>query len=141
MEIKHGSARVLAFTEDNQEDLHNDDLLLLDGLRRRAGLRVAKYQQDLRRYHSRYIRPHSRDRRSCPQENPLQGRPPQALAYVGRTIQGGTHRQARRSTPRDRRRHTRQEPVEYRASTQVLSVIIVTPGNFLSLEGSTPLLL
>ena len=41
-EIKHGSARVLAFTEDDREDLHNDDLLLLDGLRRRAALRAAK---------------------------------------------------------------------------------------------------
>ena len=32
-------------------------MLLLDGLRRRAALRAAKYQQDLRRYHSRNIRP------------------------------------------------------------------------------------
>ena len=53
----HGSARVLAFTEDDQEDLHNDDLLLLDGLRRRAALRAAKYQQYLRRYHSCNIHP------------------------------------------------------------------------------------
>ena len=43
-EIKHGSPRILAFNEDNQEELHNDDLLLLDGLRRRAALRAAKYQ-------------------------------------------------------------------------------------------------
>ena len=47
----------MAFIEDDQEDLHNDDLLLLNGLRRRAALRAAKYQQDLRRYHSRNIRP------------------------------------------------------------------------------------
>ena len=56
-EIKHGSPRILAFNEDNQEELHNDDLLLLDGLRCHAALRAAKYQQDLRRYHSRHIRP------------------------------------------------------------------------------------
>ena len=42
-EVKHGSPRVLAFNEDEQEDLHNDDLLLLEGLRRRAALRAAKY--------------------------------------------------------------------------------------------------
>ena len=55
-EIKHGSPWVLAFNEDKQEDLHNDDLLLLEGLRCRAALRAAKYQQDLRRYHSRNVR-------------------------------------------------------------------------------------
>ena len=53
--IKDGSPRVLAFNEDQQEDLHNDDLLLLEGLRRRAALRAAKYQQDLRCYHSRNV--------------------------------------------------------------------------------------
>ena len=34
-----------------------DDLLLLEEARRRATVRVARYQQDLRRYHSRNIRP------------------------------------------------------------------------------------
>ena len=46
-EIKHGFPRVLAFNKDEQEDLHNDDMLLLEGLRRRAALRAVKYQQDL----------------------------------------------------------------------------------------------
>ena len=39
------------------DELRNDDLLLLEGLRRNAALRAARYQQDLRRYHSRHIRP------------------------------------------------------------------------------------
>ena len=56
VEIKHGSPRVLAFNEDTQEDLHNDILLLLEGQRRRVALRAARYQQDLRRYHSRNVR-------------------------------------------------------------------------------------
>ena len=49
----HGS---LPLTRTSKEDLHNDDLLLLEGLRRRAALGPAKYQQDLRRYHSRNVR-------------------------------------------------------------------------------------
>ena len=55
--VKHGSPWVLAVNEDAQEDIHCDDLLLLQGLRHRASLRAARYQQALRRYHSRDIRP------------------------------------------------------------------------------------
>ena len=56
-ELKHGSPRVLAFDEALQDGLREADLLLLEEARRRAALRAAKYQQALRRYHSRNIRP------------------------------------------------------------------------------------
>ena len=57
IELKHGSPRVLAFDEARQDDLRVDDLLLLEEARRRAAVRAARYQQGLRRYHSRHIRP------------------------------------------------------------------------------------
>ena len=53
-EITHVSPRVLAFKEAELDELRNDDLLLLC---RNAALRVGRYQQDLRRYHSRHIHP------------------------------------------------------------------------------------
>ena len=56
-EITHGSPRVLAFKEAELGELRNNDLLLLEGLRRNTALRAARYQQDLCRYHSRHIRP------------------------------------------------------------------------------------
>jgi hypothetical protein len=37
--------------------MRNDDLLLLEDARRQAVVHVARYQQGLRRYHSRNIRP------------------------------------------------------------------------------------
>jgi len=56
-ELKHGSPRVLAFNEACQDDLRENDLLLLEEARRQAAIRAARYQQGLRRYHSRNIRP------------------------------------------------------------------------------------
>jgi hypothetical protein len=37
--------------------MRNDDMLLLEDARRQAAVPVARYQQGLRRYHSRNIRP------------------------------------------------------------------------------------
>lgn len=56
-ELKHGSPRVLAFNETYQDDLREDDMLLLEEACRRAAIRASRYQQKLRRYHSRNIRP------------------------------------------------------------------------------------
>ena len=42
--ITHGSPRVLAFKDAELDELRNDDLLLLEGLRRNAALRAARYQ-------------------------------------------------------------------------------------------------
>jgi hypothetical protein len=47
---------VLAFNEIHQEDLIKDRLLQLEEARCQAVLRAARYQQGLRRYHSRHIR-------------------------------------------------------------------------------------
>jgi hypothetical protein len=55
-DIKFGSPRVLAFDEIRQEDLIKDRLLLLEEARCQAALRAARYQQGLRRYHSRHVR-------------------------------------------------------------------------------------
>jgi hypothetical protein len=55
-ELKHGSPRVLAFDESRQDGMRRDDNLLLEEAQCQAAIRVARYQQSLLRYHSRYIR-------------------------------------------------------------------------------------
>ena len=55
-ELKHGSPRVRAFDEPLQDDLRAEDLALLKVTRCQATIRTARYQQGLRRYHSRHIR-------------------------------------------------------------------------------------
>jgi hypothetical protein len=55
-DVKFGSPRVLAFNEIHQEDLIKDRLLQLEEARCQAALRAARYQQGLRRYHSRHVR-------------------------------------------------------------------------------------
>jgi hypothetical protein len=47
---------VLAFDEIRQEDLIKDRLLQLEEARCQAALHAARYQQGLRRYHSRHVR-------------------------------------------------------------------------------------
>jgi transposase InsO family protein len=54
-DIKFGSPRVLPFNEIHQEDLIKDRLLQLEEPRCQAALRAARYQQGLRRYHSRHV--------------------------------------------------------------------------------------
>ena len=56
-EVKHRSARVLAFDETQQDATRGMDLVLGEERRREAILRAARYQQALRRYHCRNIRP------------------------------------------------------------------------------------
>ena len=55
MELVYGSPRVLAYDELEQEQLWQDDALLLEEDRLRAAVRAARYQQALRRYHSRKV--------------------------------------------------------------------------------------
>jgi hypothetical protein len=55
-DVKFGSPRVFAFNEIRQEDLIKDRLLQLEEARCQAALRTARYQQGLRRYHSRHVR-------------------------------------------------------------------------------------
>ena len=55
-EVKHRSARVLAFDETQQDATRGMDLVLGEERRREAMLRAARYQQALRRYHCRSIR-------------------------------------------------------------------------------------
>ena len=55
-EVKHRSARVLAFDETQQDAMWGMDLVLEEEHRREAALRAARYQQALRRYHCRNIR-------------------------------------------------------------------------------------
>jgi transposase InsO family protein len=54
-DVKFGSPRVLAFNEIHQEDLIKDRLLQLEEAWCQAALHAARYQQGLRRYHSRHI--------------------------------------------------------------------------------------
>ena len=54
-ELTFGSPRVLAFDEEAQEELRQDDAVLLEENRFQAAVRAARYQQALRRYHSRKV--------------------------------------------------------------------------------------
>ena len=53
--LVYGSPRVLAYDEFEQEQLRQDDALLLEEDRLQAAVRAARYQQALRRYHSRRV--------------------------------------------------------------------------------------
>ena len=55
-DIDHGAPRVRAYQEDQSERSRQDDLDQLDEVREVALLRSRKYQQNLRRYHSRQVR-------------------------------------------------------------------------------------
>ena len=54
-ELIYGSPRVLAYDELEQERLRQDDATLFEEDRLRAAVRAARYQQALRRYHSRKV--------------------------------------------------------------------------------------
>ena len=54
-ELIYGSPRVLAYDELVKEQLRQDDATLLEEDRLRAAVRAARYQQALRRYHSRKV--------------------------------------------------------------------------------------
>ena len=58
-ELVYGSPRVLAYDELEQEQLRQDDALLLEEDRLQAAVRAARYQQALRRYHSRKVKARS----------------------------------------------------------------------------------
>ena len=55
MELIYGLPRVLAYDELEQEKLHQEDAMLLEEDHLRAAVRAARYQQALRRYHSRKV--------------------------------------------------------------------------------------
>ena len=55
MELIYGSPQVLAYNELEQEQLRQDDATLLEEDHLRAAVRAARYQQALRRYHSRKV--------------------------------------------------------------------------------------
>ena len=55
-DIRHDSPRVVAYVEADNEKAHQDALDLLDEECDLAVARLAIYQQDLRRYHSRRVR-------------------------------------------------------------------------------------
>ena len=56
-ELKYGSPRVRAYDEDSQSMQRIDDVNFLEEVRCRAALRSARYQQGLRRYQDRRVRP------------------------------------------------------------------------------------
>ena len=55
-DIRHDSPRVAAYVEADNEKARQEALDLLDEERDIAAARLAIYQQDLRRYHSRRLR-------------------------------------------------------------------------------------
>ena len=56
-EVRHRSARVLEFDEAQQDAMWGMDLVLGEERHREATLRAARYQEALRQYHCRNIRP------------------------------------------------------------------------------------
>ena len=55
-EVKHHSARVLAFDEVHQDAMRGMDLVLGEERRCEAALRAARYQKTLWQYHCRSVR-------------------------------------------------------------------------------------
>ena len=55
IELIYGSPRVLAYDEVAQDQHRHDDAVVLEENRLRATTRAARYQQALRRYHSRGV--------------------------------------------------------------------------------------
>ena len=55
-ELTHGSPRVRAYVEEEQQQRRLDDVGLLEELRCLVAVRAARYQQGLRRYHQRHVR-------------------------------------------------------------------------------------
>ena len=55
-DIRHDSPRVVAYVEADNENAWQEALDLLDEEGDMAAARLAIYQQDLRRYHSRRVR-------------------------------------------------------------------------------------
>ena len=56
-ELRHGSPWVLAYDKDTQAEQRIDDINVLEEVCCRASLLSAWYQQGLRRYHNRHVRP------------------------------------------------------------------------------------
>ena len=54
-ELIYGSPQVLAYDELEQEELRQEDVMLLEEDRLQAAVRAARYEQALRRYHSRKV--------------------------------------------------------------------------------------
>jgi hypothetical protein len=57
-DIDYGSPRVRAYTEEGNQVALQDEIDQLDEARDVVLLQSAKYQQALRRYHERSVRPH-----------------------------------------------------------------------------------
>ena len=55
-DIRHDSPRVVAYVEADNEKARQDALDLLDEVHDMAAGRSAIYPQDLRRYHSRWVK-------------------------------------------------------------------------------------
>jgi transposase InsO family protein len=57
MDLEHGSPRIWAYIEHNNQVNHEDSLNQLEEARDEALLHLATYQQSLRRYYARRVRP------------------------------------------------------------------------------------
>jgi hypothetical protein len=110
---------VLTFDEIRQEDLIKDRLLLLEEARCQAVLYAARYQQGLRRYHSRHVRARTLEvgdlvlRRILSREGLHKLSPmwegPFKVTHIARLGAAG-----------NRRRRASGEPMEHSSSAKVL---------------------
>ena len=55
-ELRHQSTRVQKYTDEEQDERRSDNVNLLEEHRERVAVRVAAFQQALRRYHEKRIR-------------------------------------------------------------------------------------
>ena len=55
--LRNGSPRVLAFNEARERSILEENTLLLEEAHCQVAIRTTRYEQALRRYHSRIIRP------------------------------------------------------------------------------------
>ena len=121
-ELIYGSSRVLAYNELEQEQLRHDDATLLEEDRLRAAVRAARYQQALRRYHSRKVHARSLEEGDLILQRSIGQEFQQVDAEVGRPLSGNTSHQAWRSLPGDRRCYSNEHLLEHRTSLQVLPI-------------------
>jgi transposase InsO family protein len=54
-ELKYGSPRISAYDKNRLSEERLDDITFLEEIRNRAAVHSARYQQGLRRYHSRHV--------------------------------------------------------------------------------------
>lgn len=99
LELRHQSTWVQNYSNEEQEERHNDYVNLLEEHRERVAIRAAAYQQSLVPMpisRETCSSPHTCRRRLCPTTSSIPSREEQAFPQMGGTIHSGSSIAARR---------------------------------------------